>query len=412
MKMLELFKDPGRMQRLARHAWRHFVEDRCFEEAASLAYTSLLAMVPLLAVTVGIISAFPVFERWSVDLQDFIFKNFVPASGEQVQDYVAGFLGSASQLTISGTAALFIVALLLMNRIENAFNRIWRVTIDRNLGSRIAMYWAVLTLGPLALGAAGALSLKPMLEAVGVQGLAGTGWREAGIFLLIWLGFSLVFLLVPNRRVRVSHAATGALVSALLFEAGKSGFVAFVSNASYDAIYGALATIPVFLFWMYLVWVFVLLGASLAASLTTFNDRGGSWRWPARWEFLLAYRMFGHFWEAQKSGSSLSVETLLLKEDGVTETLMHTLLNQAYEAGFIARDQEGDWLLSRDLDDVSLLDLYHSGHFHLPLGETPQLRTQGQWDTAFLGLLSCHDDLSVNLGVSLKSIYSAAEATE
>jgi hypothetical protein len=131
MRVTELFREPGRIRRLARHAWRHFREDRCFEEAASLGYTSLLAMVPLLAVTVGFISVFPVFERWSDDLQDFIFKNFVPAAGEQVQTYVEGFLGSATQLTLSGTVALVIVALLLMHRIENAFNRIWRVTAVR-----------------------------------------------------------------------------------------------------------------------------------------------------------------------------------------------------------------------------------------------------------------------------------------
>jgi membrane protein len=355
---------------------------------------------------------FPVFERWSDDLQDFIFKNFVPAAGEQVQTYVEGFLGSATQLTLSGTVALVIVALLLMHRIENAFNRIWRVTAVRNLGSRIAMYWAVLTLGPLALGASAALSVQPLLEIAGVDGNVGVAWREAGIFLLVWLVFSMVFLLVPNRSVRMSHAAIGALLSALLFEVGKSAFVAWVSNASYNALYGALATIPVFLFWIYLVWTFVLMGASLAASLTTFNDRGGSWAWPERWEFLLAYRLLGHLWEAQRTGSGHSMETLLLREEGVTDTLMQKLLKQANEAGLVTCDQQGDWLLSRDLGDVTLLDLYHSGHFHLPLGETPELQSQSHWDAPFLEALSNRDGQSLNLELSLKSMYATARPQE
>ena len=148
----------GRARRLARHVWTHFQEDRCFEEAASLSYTSLLSMVPLLAVVFGIVSVFPVFNEWSNRLQSLIFDNFLPDTGEQIVPYINTFLDSVSSLTLPGTLMLFVTALLLMVRIEVALNRIWRVDRNRSLINRVTMYWAVLTLGPLLIAAAIALS--------------------------------------------------------------------------------------------------------------------------------------------------------------------------------------------------------------------------------------------------------------
>ena len=404
VKEIELFSNMQRVRRLAAHVWRHFKQDRCFEEAASLGYTSLLAIVPLMAVVFGVASAFPVFDRWTVELQSFIFENFIPASGEQIQGYISGFLGSVSRLTLPGTFFLILTALLLMMRIEKAFNRIWRVPVARGLVNRIVMYWAVLTLGPMALGAATALSAQPTFEALGLAN-GNTGvLRSIGIFVLTWLAFTLTFQLVPNRRVKVLHALIGALLSAILFSLAKTGFVIFVSRASFNVIYGTLATIPIFLFWLYLVWIVILLGASLAASLTTFSDRRSDWRWPWEWEFLLAYRLVGHLWEAQKDGRALSQLDLLRVEKGVQESLLQRLLGQFLEAGIVTRDQQDNWLLSRDLDHFSLLDLYRAGHFHLPLGQDLHLPTQSTWDRAFLAATG-PDGLA--MGRSLKSLYAA-----
>ena len=126
-----------RAKRLAAHVWKHFREDRCFEEAASLGYTSLLSMVPLLAVIFGIVSIFPVFNEWSNRLQEFIFDNFLPDTGQQIVPYINSFLDSVSSLTLPGTVVLIVTALLLMVRIEVAFNRVWRVDRNRTLTNRI-----------------------------------------------------------------------------------------------------------------------------------------------------------------------------------------------------------------------------------------------------------------------------------
>ena len=285
MNVLESFSSVPRIKRLSAHVWRHFSEDRLFDEAASLSFTSLLSMVPLLAVVFGVASAFPVFQQWGEQLQSFVFTNFVPASGDQIQAYLERFLASVSMLTLPGMLLLILTALLLMVRIERAFNVIWRVPTARSIRNRIVMYWAVLTLGPLALGAAAALSAQPVFEQVAQGVTTHYAWRMIGIFCLSWIAFTVTFLLVPNRRVQFMHALVGAFLSAVLFGLAKKAFVAFVANASFKVIYGALATIPIFLFWLYLVWIVILLGASLAASLTTFNDRRVDWGWPRKWEW-------------------------------------------------------------------------------------------------------------------------------
>jgi len=403
VNVLESFSSIPRVKRLAAHVWRHFSEDRLFDEAASLSYTSLLSMVPLLAVVFGVASAFPVFQQWSEQLQSFVFSNFVPASGDQIQAYLVVFLESVSGLTLPGTLFLILTALLLMVRIERAFNLIWRVPTARSIRNRVVMYWAVLTLGPLALGAAIALSAQPVFEQVAVGVSTHSNWRAFGIFSLSWLAFTLMFLLVPNRRVHFSHAVVGAFVSALLFGLAKQAFVAYVAKASFNVIYGALATIPIFLFWLYLVWIVILLGASLAASLTTFNDRKADWGWPKKWEFLLAYRLVGYLWKAQISGKALSTEALLEALEGVTEPGLADQLGLLFDAGIVTRSESGNWLLCRDLDSVSLLNLYRSGGYYLPVGETLEIPSKSEWDAAFFRSVN-HGEL--NMQQSLKDMYT------
>ena len=304
---LDLKASGNRTKRLANHVWNHFQEDHCLQEAASLSYTSLLAMVPLLAVIFGVVSAFPVFSQVSNKLQSFIFTNFIPAAGEQIEPYLNIFLASVSSLTLPGTIFLIITALLLLFRIEVAFNRIWRVDRARTLMNRIVMYWSVLTLGPILTGAAIALSAQKVLATLGLEEGLAPGWNHLGIFFLTWMVFTMFFVLVPNRRVQFRNAVVGAFLSAVLFDVAKLGFVAYVSNANYSVIYGALATVPIFLFWLYIVWTVILFGASLAASLTTFSDKtSAQGDWPDKWAFQLSYRLVGHLWNAQRKGESLS----------------------------------------------------------------------------------------------------------
>lgn len=373
-----------RLRRLAGHAWKHFQEDRCFEEAASLGFTSLLALVPLLAVIFGIVSAFPVFAQWSQQLKSFIFGNFLPSASEQVESYLNTFLDSASNLTLPGTVFLILTALLLMFRIEVAFNRIWRVDRSRSLLNRIVMYWAVLTLGPLLIGAAIALSVQNIIAPLALENTISASRHAGGVFLLSWMVFTLMFVLVPNRRIPFRDALFGALLSAVLFDLAKRGFVAYVSNANYAEIYGALATIPIFLMWLYLVWIVILFGASLASSLTTFGDSEQARTvWPERLDFQLVFRLVGHLWMAQRNGEKLSDTQLLLQEPNSNERQLQHLLHQLENVKIVGQDEEGDWWLARDLEELTLSDLYCSGNYHLPMIARESIPAESGWDRAF-----------------------------
>lgn len=404
-KVRAVLTDPRQGRRLLRHMWAHFKEDRCFAEAASLSYTSLLSLVPLLAVVFGIASAFPVFDEWSEQLKRFVYANMVPDAGTQLEENFERFLASVNRLTLTGTVFLILTALLLMMRIEKSFNLIWRVPKPRPLVQKITVYWAVLTLGPLALGAATALSAEPLLGFI-PGGLDAGSLRAVGIFLLTWVAFGLMFLLVPHCKVPLSYAALGALVSTVLFTIAKTAFVAYVSRASYSVIYGALASVPIFLFWLYVVWSVILLGASLAASLTTFSDRGTDWQWPEALELLLVYRLLGHLFDAQAEGRTLDLEALMALERGVASSRLQDLLRSLMEADLITQDQDGAWLLKRDLTRFTLRDLYAAGDYHLPIGKAAAVPEPGPRDAAFLALMEAP---TVDLAVPLATLYEGAE---
>ena len=400
-----------RLKHLLHHVWRHFKADALFEEAASLSYTSLLAIVPLLAVIFGVVSIFPVFSEWSQQFQNFVFSNFVPAAGEVIQGYMETFLESVGRLTLPGTVVLIITALLLMFRIEVAFNKIWRVTEARTLTNRVVMYWAVLTLCPIMIGASIALGVQNLLAAFSLDGEVSPALQAFGIFLLMWTVFTLIFVLVPNRKVRFRHAIAGAFLTAVLFEIAKSAFVAYVTNTNYTVIYGALATIPIFLFWLYIVWTVVLFGASLAASLTTFKDQSQfEGEWPAGLEFQLAYRLLGQLWEAQRRGKGLFIGELLDLESEASENQIRDILMRLREVDFVSRHDDQGWMLIRDLEELSLGDLQTAGHFYLPLPEIDASPRDGKWDAAYLlALTNIRDSTQADLQIPLREMFRTSD---
>jgi membrane protein len=382
---LEALTDPHWLKSFGRHLWAHFRQDRSFESAGALSYTTLLALVPLTTVVIGVISAFPVFDAGVEQLQDFIFENFVPAAGDVVQDYVDQFVQRSAGLTGAGSLFLVLTAILLMGTIEKSLNRIWRVDRPRSPASRLVVYWAVLTLGPLLMGASvGMTSYLATLQALAPEFVRG--WLQGALlalapFVVALMAFTLLFTVVPNRRVKFRHALAGAAFSAVAFEASKRGFVFYLSNfPTYERLYGALATIPIFLVWIYVTWVVILLGASVSASLTTFNYRRAHWRWNPRHHLLLVMRLIDHLAEAQQHGEGRSSAELLAREEAMTDSELQNLLDRLCEAGLVHRDESGDWFLSVDLADITLGDLYRHMAMVLPVAESEPIPEPGHGD--------------------------------
>ena len=262
--------DRHRAATFLRFTARRFLDEHCLQTAGALALTSLFAFVPLITVVLGIMSAFPGFAQWREKITVFIFANFVPATGDVVQTYFTQFADNASKATVVGILILVASAISLMISIEDAFNRIWRVSERRKAAARFAMYWTALTLGPLLLVAMLAISswmfASPLLSGVDA---ALFSWLP---FLIQWVALTAAYVLIPNRPVALRHALIGALLTALVFELAKRGFALYINGSgSYQQIYGALAAAPIFIFWIYLAWILVLLGASLTASMAAFE---------------------------------------------------------------------------------------------------------------------------------------------
>lgn len=251
-------------------------QDQIAVSAGHLAYVSLLSLVPFIMVFFTILSAFPAFGAVRTELENFIFSNFVPHAGGVVQKYVAEFVGNASQMSAVSILALVVVALLLISNVDKTLNRIWRTPSERRPIFTFAIYWMVLTLGPLLIGTGLAItSYLVGLAAFAEEYTPGitTALLKAVPFLTSLGAFFLLYMIVPNKTVRSRHAAAGALLASLLFELSKKGFALYVSSfPSYQVIYGALAAVPILFVWVYLSWMVVLLGAEFTVQVETLAE--------------------------------------------------------------------------------------------------------------------------------------------
>src|SRR5574340_669116 len=250
-----------------------FHQDRCVQIAASLTFTTLLSLVPLLTIALAMFSAFPVFEDFSNQIKTYLISNLMPdMAGKVITQYMRQFTESAMRLTAVGIVFLAVTAMLMMLTIDHAFNAIWRVSRPRPLLKRLVVYWAVLTLAPLLIGAS--LSLTSWLVGLSM-GYAkqipvfGVGVLKILPVLFTTLAFTMLFQLVPNRYVPRSHALIGAIVAALIFESMNRMFGYYISHfPTYKLVYGAFASVPIFLMWIYFSWITVLFGAIITASLS------------------------------------------------------------------------------------------------------------------------------------------------
>ena len=246
-------------------------EDNITISAGHLAYVTLLSLVPFIMVTFTIMSAFPAFASVRSKLEHFVFSNFVPTASDVVHKYMTDFVGNASQMSAIGILSLLVVALMLISNVDKTLNRIWRTQSDRPIVYTFAIYWMVITLGPMLIGS----SVVVSSYLTGLAAFTEEHTPGLGTFLLslvpsgaAMLAFTILYMVVPNRRVFARHALVGAIVATIAFEITKSGFALYVTNfPSYELIYGALAVVPILFLWVYLSWIIVLFGAEFTCSL-------------------------------------------------------------------------------------------------------------------------------------------------
>ncbi|MCW8921554.1 MAG: virulence factor BrkB family protein [Sedimenticola sp.] len=365
-----------------------FVADQGLPSAAALTFTTLLSIVPLMTVVLAIFAAFPVGDRVVIQLQDFIFNNFMPASGQVIQEYLNEFSKKAAGMTGPGVAFLVVVALLMMANIERAFNRIWRIEKNRRPLNRFMVYWAILTLGPLLIGLSVAatsylVSIPLFSDAATRLGVEGKLFQFMPL-LASAVAFSLLYLVVPNQRVPAWHAIAAGLLAALMFELAKRGFASYITYfPTYETIYGALAVIPLFLVWIYLSWVIALMGAEFSCCLGLVNEQGEYEEVNEMNPLLIRFHILRLLFAAQQNGESRSLQSLAHLLDGAGGESLGNHLNILQQARLITTTDMGEWVLARDLSDVTLLNLYliQPG----PLPDTEMLKVSQQPEERSLG---------------------------
>ncbi len=405
--------DRHRANAFVRFLWQRFFDQRCLQTSGALAYTTLFSLVPLTAAVLGILSAFPVFAAWRDQLTNFVFDNFVPAAGKVVQTYLTQFADNASKATAIGVLVLLFSAVSLMTSIEDAYNRIWHVPSSRTPVARMLMYWAALSLGPLlliaALGVSSYVFALPLIDAAESEFALKARLLSVLPLLLTWFALTSSYVVIPNRTVRVRDAIIGGAIAALLFELAKYGFAVYVTTyASFEQVYGTLAMVPIFLFWIYLSWIIVLLGASITASIAAFDYRPESERLPPGQEFAGLLAVLADFAAAQAHGRGLHLRDVCVKHAFLNDDLLQGYLDDLIVAGLIQRNEKGEWMLVSDLRAVSLRSLYDAGDYHFAM-QPPDQMLADQFSPELKTLLTqTGAALAANLDVPLAEIFPLA----
>ena len=366
-------RDRARAGSFARFVLRRFLNDRLFEAAGALSFTTVFALVPLSMVVFGVLSAFPVFDQWSIRLSDYIFANFVPRAASAVQGYLREFSTNIKELTTAGVIALVISLLITLVSVESTFNRIWRVPTARPKFSRFLVYWTVLTLGALVAATSLALSTRffalAIFETLPGRSVEAVMLRGAPM-LIEMLAFATVFKVVPHRTVKWRHALAGAALSVVLVECVKWLIGLYLGSfGAYQKIYGPLAFVPIFLLWVYLGWSAILFGASFASSMSAFRYQPVALRLPHGFELYGLLRMLGRFHQARGRGKGLHSDEIQALEPILTDSLVQELLGKLASIDVVNRAESGEWLLARDLDDVAMAELYEAAQLRIPTSE-------------------------------------------
>lgn len=256
---------------LIRSVLHHCHHDKITVSAGHLAYVSLLSLVPFIVVFFSVLSAFPAFSEVREQLEQFVFNNFIPTSGEVLQKHMTEFVDNASKMSAISILFLVAVALALISNVDKTLNRIWQTKSERPIIYTFSVYWMVLTLAPLLIG----VSVLMTTYLVGLANFAeeytpgiSTLLLKIVPFATSVIAFFILYMVVPNKRINPKHAIAGAVLASSLFELSKKLFAMYVENfPSYQVIYGAIAVIPILFVWVYLSWILVLVGAEFTRGL-------------------------------------------------------------------------------------------------------------------------------------------------
>lgn len=388
---------------------RRFEADRCREQAGSLTYTTLFAVVPMLTVFLVIISSIKALEPARQQLQQLIYSNFLPKSTIAFDKALNAFTEKSSNLTVIGVLFLFVTTVLMLSSIETVFNRIWRVKETRTGLVGFMRYWTIISLGPIILGSAFVLSSTVASMNVLSNNFAGYQLDGALIlwlisFILTIVGFFILYWTIPNRTVPIFSAVIAACFSATVFEILKRLFGWIMSNfTSYEIVYGAFAAVPIFLLWIYLSWNIILLGVEVSYALTAFHSGKEKKRHP----ILMLLDILELFYRKQQIGESVSEQELLnIIGRGELGRLPSYIL-QLEKQNLIKRTDTDEYVLVRNLAQVDFWSFFTALPYPLPLRhDVANIHEDDEWiERLGPSLVESNDYLAAKLSIPLSTIF-------
>lgn len=342
-----------------------------------------------------------------------LYQHMLPDSGLEITNYLQTFSSQARSLTLAGIGLLVVTAYLMLKNIERAFNDIWGIKEQRKGLSNFLLYWAVLSLGPLLLGVGLAMSTYLLSMRLFVDGNASMGIIPLVLNYTPWLltsaAFTLLFAAVPNCKVPVRNALVGGVLTAVCFELLKDLFGWIVANSSFQVIYGAFAMVPLSLLWVYLLWMIVLSGAVLVRALSGYGLVSRGRVYP---DLIAALLVLWKFEQGRKSGAAIDDDSVL--KVGIETEQWQRLCRAFNKHQIIAVTQAGDYVLSRDLQELSLRRLADvvGIESHLP-GVSDYLQTFDWFPEVAARLLSIdqHTELEFDIAIADIFSYQAEEET-
>ena len=357
--------------------------------ASSLTFTTSIALVPFFTVALAIFTAFPMFSKLQGALQDWLVSSLIPDNiARQVLGYLTLFSNQANKLGVAGLVLLLVTAIALILTIDRTLNNIWRVKAPRSLTQRVLIYWTAITLGPLVLGASLAVSSYVVSASSGLVGSLPVSLRfllDVLQFILVAGGLAGLYYYVPNTYVKWPHAWVGGVFVAAGIEIAKKVLSLYLSNVpTYSMIYGAFATLPILLVWIYVAWVIVLMGAVITAYLPSLLAgavrRGGG----HGWQFQLAVEVLQQLYaqhESVRRGCNASTLAQALQVDVLQlEPALEVLIGLRWVGQLVdQREPESRYILLADPDQTPLEPLMQL----LLLDKTDStlpLWTRANWD--------------------------------
>ena len=371
-----------------------FREDRMGLTASSLTFTTTIALVPFFTVALAVFTAFPMFSKMQGALQGWLVDSLIPDYiARQVLGYLTQFSKQASKLGVAGLSILLVTAIALILTIDRTLNSIWRVKKVRPFTQRVLIYWSAITLGPVLLGASLALTASVVATTSGLVVTLPFSLRfllSMFQFLLVAAGLAALYRYVPNTYVKWSHAWAGGVFAAAGIEVAKKALALYLSSVpTYSMIYGAFATLPILLVWIYVAWVIVLMGAVIAAylpSLLAGVARRGSGH---GWQFQLAVEVLQRLdsvkavsnrgYSASSLAVSLQVDALQL-EPVLGVLLEIDWIGQLVPNEGAGADVESHYILLADPDHTLIEPLMHR-LLLIKTDSTLPLWTAGQWSS-------------------------------